>query len=221
MLKSMENRSLVRIFLHVGFMAITLAVTLIVTQAAIDPPRGDLILLASLMAISGTVTAVLGHLAIRFSQNIVRGGLRAKLASITVLGLGTAFVNIIFTAYLMFITRHDLIILTALLLFSLAVAVPLALLMGRSLSSSIDNLVAAASAMADGDLQVRVPEEGSDELADLARTFNTMAAHLQQSIQRQSELERARRTLVAAISHDLRTPSPLYALRSRPSSTAS
>lgn len=202
-----ENRRLLRLMIwHLGLIAIALSLTLILTRAAIDPPRGDLILLGSLMATSGVVTAVLGHLAIRFSRNTGRGGLRVRLASITILGLGTAFLNIIFTAYLMFLTRHDLTILTALLLFSLAVAVPLALLMGRSLSTSVENLAAAASAMAAGDLRVRVSDQGSDELADLARTFNTMAAHLQQSIQRQQELEQARRKLVAAVSHDLRTP---------------
>ncbi|MFQ6020220.1 MAG: sensor histidine kinase [Dehalococcoidia bacterium] len=202
-----DNRRSLRLMIwHIGLIAVALAATLLLTRAAIDPPRGDLILLGSLMAASGTVTAVLGHLAIRFSRNIGRGGLRARLVSITVLGLGTASVNIIFTAYLMFISRHDLTILAALLLFSLAVAVPLALLMGRTLSTSVENLVAAASAIAAGDLQVRVPDQGSDELTDLTRTFNAMATRLQASIQRQQELEQARRTLVAAVSHDLHTP---------------
>jgi signal transduction histidine kinase len=191
---------------HIGLMLVVLAATLVITQAALDPPREDIILLGSLMAASGVLTAVLGHLAIGFSRRTHRGGLRARLAFITILGLGTAFLNIIFTAFLMFLTRHDLTILASLLLFSLAVAVPLALLMGRSLSSSVENLVAAASAIAAGDLEVRVPEEGSQELAHLARTINTMAGRLQESIQRQRGLEQARRTLVAAVSHDLRTP---------------
>ena len=53
--------------------------------------------------------------------------------------------------------------------------------------------------MAAGDLGARAPERGPRELAELARSFNEMAAQLE-------ELFDARRHLVAWASHDLRTP---------------
>ncbi|NPA06648.1 MAG: HAMP domain-containing protein [Chloroflexi bacterium] len=57
----------------------------------------------------------------------------------------------------------------------------------------------AARRLAQGDLTVRVPESGDDELRALARAFNRMAKALQDS-------EQARRRLTADIAHELRTP---------------
>ena len=51
-----------------------------------------------------------------------------------------------------------------------------------------------------------MPELGRDELTDLARTVNDMAAQLERADQQQRELDRLRRDLVAWIGHDLRTP---------------
>ncbi len=64
----------------------------------------------------------------------------------------------------------------------------------------------AAQAIAGGNLEVRVPVQGRDELAGLANTFNTMAAQLQAAELKQRELEVLRRDLIAWVSHDLQTP---------------
>ena len=191
---------------HVLLMAGALILALVVVAAALEPPRDDLILIGGLLAISGMASAVIGRTALRLSRDAPWGGISLRIALVAVVGIGFALVNILFVAALMFLTRHDLTLLLALLLFSLATALPLALEMGRSLASSIGELGRGASRMADGDLQVRVPVRGRDELADLALTFNSMAAALEESLARQRDLERTRRELVAAVSHDLRTP---------------
>jgi signal transduction histidine kinase len=191
---------------HVLLMVGALIIALIVVAAALEPPRGDLILIGGLLAISGTASAVIGRAALRLSRDAPWGGIGLRIALVAVIGIGLALVNILFVAALMFLTRHDLTLLLALLLFSLAAALPLALEMGRSLAGSIGELARGASRMAAGDLRARVPVRGRDELAELARTFNTMAAGLEESVARQRDLERTRRELVAAVSHDLRTP---------------
>jgi two-component system sensor histidine kinase BaeS len=66
-------------------------------------------------------------------------------------------------------------------------------------AQGIDRLRASSAALAGGDLTARAVEEGPAELADLARSFNEMAANL-------GRLFDARRELVAWASHDLRTP---------------
>nr|MBA2535101.1 two-component sensor histidine kinase [Rubrobacter sp.] len=48
--------------------------------------------------------------------------------------------------------------------------------------------------------------EGHDEVAGLAWDFNQMARALERAAEREREMEKARRDLVAAVSHDLRTP---------------
>ena len=51
-----------------------------------------------------------------------------------------------------------------------------------------------------------MPAVGNDEVAALARAFNTMAAQLQAAEQHEQELAAMRRDLIAWAGHDLRTP---------------
>jgi diguanylate cyclase (GGDEF)-like protein len=67
---------------------------------------------------------------------------------------------------------------------------------GRSIVRSIQRLVTAANSMARGDLDKRVPVNGRDELALLARSFNEMAEQLGARMQ---ELETERERLQDAI----------------------
>jgi signal transduction histidine kinase len=75
----------------------------------------------------------------------------------------------------------------------------LAMLLVRQITRPLTSLNQASSRIAGGDLTVRVPVQGKDELGELAVTFNQMANSLE--IQ-----ERLRRTLMADIAHELRTP---------------
>lgn len=57
----------------------------------------------------------------------------------------------------------------------------------------------ALNVMQKGDMTVRVPVEGRDEMANLASSYNDMSDHIQRLIEAQRELMRA-------VSHELRTP---------------
>jgi signal transduction histidine kinase len=74
-----------------------------------------------------------------------------------------------------------------------------ALLVARRIGGSIERVRSASAALARGDLAARAPEDGPTELAELATSFNEMAANVE-------GLFDARRQLVAWASHDLRTP---------------
>jgi signal transduction histidine kinase len=106
----------------------------------------------------------------------------------------------------MFVNRHDLLLATVLLFFASGIAVSLGYLLSASLTDRLTELSGVAERLADGQLDARVPEQGEDELGELARTFNAMAAQLERTEQQQRELDRLRRDLVAWIGHDLRTP---------------
>jgi len=90
----------------------------------------------------------------------------------------------------------------SLLLAGLA-AVLLALLLGFVISwrltAPMRQLTHAAGVIAGGDLSERVPARGRDEIADLGRAFNQMAASLEAG-------ETLRRNLMADVAHELRTP---------------
>jgi signal transduction histidine kinase len=67
------------------------------------------------------------------------------------------------------------------------------------LVNPLARVMAAADAVAEGDLSVRVPEVGPGEFGRLARSFNRMVAELERS-------DRLRRNLTADVAHELRTP---------------
>lgn len=69
----------------------------------------------------------------------------------------------------------------------------------REALAPIRGLTAAAGKLGTGDLSQRVPESGSDDIGDLARTFNTMASDLELAGQQ-------RKQLTADVAHELRTP---------------
>jgi two-component system OmpR family sensor kinase/two-component system sensor histidine kinase BaeS len=69
----------------------------------------------------------------------------------------------------------------------------------RRITSPLSETMKAADAMAEGDLSVRVPEEGNGEFRHFARSFNRMAEALETA-------DRQRRELLADVAHELRTP---------------
>ena len=75
----------------------------------------------------------------------------------------------------------------------------LGLLLARSIAAPLGRLATAAHRLAQGDLDERVPVQGTEEMAEAAQAFNNMAASLEQA-------EILRRNLVADIAHELRTP---------------
>lgn len=75
----------------------------------------------------------------------------------------------------------------------------LGLAIARGLTAPLSRLGAATRRLSQGALDERVPVRGTQEVADLARAFNDMAAGLEQA-------ETLRRQLVADIAHELRTP---------------
>ena len=69
----------------------------------------------------------------------------------------------------------------------------------RTISRPLRQINEAASIIAGGDFDKRLPIRGKDEVGQLAREFNRMAESLQQQ-------ERIRREFIANLSHDMRSP---------------
>jgi len=60
--------------------------------------------------------------------------------------------------------------------------------------------------LAGGQLEVRIPVKGDDVIATLARSFNGMAASMQNQITRLAALSNVQQRFVSDVSHELRTP---------------
>lgn len=91
-------------------------------------------------------------------------------------------------------------------LVALCLAVVLALLAARGVLRPVRALRRATRRMAAGHLDVRLDVTGSDELADLSRSFNETAAELERTVGELRRLEAQGRRFVADVSHELRTP---------------
>jgi two-component system sensor histidine kinase MtrB len=91
-------------------------------------------------------------------------------------------------------------------LSELCVAVLLALLAASGVLRPVRALRRATRRMAEGHLDIRLAVNGSDELADLSRSFNDTAAALERSVTELRRLEAQARRFVADVSHELRTP---------------
>ncbi|MFF6882045.1 ATP-binding protein [Streptomyces sp. NPDC012421] len=89
---------------------------------------------------------------------------------------------------------------------ALAIAFIPALLAARGVLRPVRELRHAARSMGRGRLDTRIHAKGSDELADLARTFNESAAELERSVTELRRAEARARRFASDVSHELRTP---------------
>ena len=81
-----------------------------------------------------------------------------------------------------------------------------ALFVFRPARKRLRTLEQAAHALGEGRTDVRATETGGDEVSSLARTFNRMAADLESRATALAASDRARRQLLADVSHELMTP---------------
>ncbi|BCM69086.1 MULTISPECIES: sensor histidine kinase [Streptomyces] len=100
------------------------------------------------------------------------------------------------------------------LAWSLGIATGLALIGAALLAQAaattvlkpVHRLGVAARRLGEGRLDTRLRVSGTDELADLSRTFNNAAEALEQRVAEMAARDEASRRFVADMSHELRTP---------------
>lgn len=185
---------------------VTLGFTLILFSWLMQPSLGELGDMAQLLTGTAMLSAVAGYAAYRFGWLERAPSLRLALLGIYTLVSVLAFINVWVSANLMFASKHDLLLALVLLLFAGGVSMVLGFFLSSTLTERIHILEQAARQIQQGNLSVRVPIEGNDELASLAQTFNQAASRLEETDYKQRELEALRRDLIAWAGHDLRTP---------------
>jgi signal transduction histidine kinase len=144
----------------------------------------------------GALTLAVGLVAVVLLRLLP--SLRLQLAGLAALSVCLPLASVLLSGWVAFHMGDDVKIL-AVSAASAAVAVVAGLVLARSIVRSVERVRDASTRIAGGDLTVRAPETGPTEIADLAASFNEMAAGLER-------LFDARRELVAWASHDLRTP---------------
>jgi signal transduction histidine kinase len=160
---------------------------------------------AAFFALCGAPVLALSHLLARHRPRI--GSLSRQFGA----GVGLVFALVLLgigaVAVLMLISSEDASVLATLLAFAGALAIYSSWLLTRGIRDDIKTVRDALRAVGDGE-EVRLPIEtgGRDEIAELARAAEEMRLRLAEHEARRNAAERARKDLIAAISHDLRTP---------------
>lgn len=190
----------------VGAVAAVVLLSLGVFYLLMSPPINEVGLMALFLTITAMISVAAGYIAYRLGWISRAPRLRLTLLGGYVLSSFLTFINVWLTARLMFASKHDLILATVLLLFAGGIAVSLGYFLSEALTDRMAVLSFAAEEIAGGNLKARVPLSGADELSQLSRAFNEMAAQLELMARKQSEVDTLRRDLIAWVGHDLRTP---------------
>jgi signal transduction histidine kinase len=157
---------------------------------------------------AGVVTLVtfapLGWLTVLVADRLIAhrerlGGLRRQFAAIAVVTAAAMAIAVVVFVAEMFVSRMDAFFTILVALYAAALAAWAMRRIGRRAMHDIDAVRATLAAVAEGARDVRTGVTGNDEIGQLAADVDAMVVRLEVE-------ERARRTLFAAVSHDLRTP---------------
>ena len=183
-----------------------LGVTLLLAATVFGVPTEDVPRLTLVLIVAGVAAGSCGMLLTRPSVLRRFGGVRGQLVGIGLVGNVLLLGMVVAGAVAMFISLHDLSILLTMSLFASLLAFGPGLRGASALARRIEEVRAGTARLADGEFETELSVEGGDELSGLARDFNRMVARLREVAEGERGLERARRDLIAAVSHDLRTP---------------
>ncbi|AYN37857.1 sensor histidine kinase [Streptomyces dangxiongensis] len=161
-------------------------------------------LLIALCAFAGAAaTGLAGAGVLRL---IRRRSLTASLAVVAAVGVLAMLAGTLAVAWAMFLSPHDLTVVTTVVAMAAVVSLATALLLGRWVVARSHELAAAARSFGDAGAFRAPTGPATAELDALSRELAATSARLAESRQRERASETSRRELVAWISHDLRTP---------------
>ncbi|MER6127236.1 HAMP domain-containing sensor histidine kinase [Streptomyces sp. NPDC001795] len=161
-------------------------------------------LLIALFAFLGAAAA--GLLGACVLLLIRRRSLTAHLAVVAAVAVTAMLAGTLAVAWAMFLSVHDLTVVTTVVAMAAVVSLATALLLGRWVVARSDELARAARSLGDDGAFTAPDGPAAAEFAALSRELAATSAKLAESRERERALESSRRELVAWISHDLRTP---------------
>jgi signal transduction histidine kinase len=202
-----RNSSAMMVGFAVFGLVLAVGVAVVAAWVMFSPPPQDLQALTGSLLVSGGISVVLGAIAFRLGLGTRVPSLAVSLALVYLVGVVVVAVNIIYTSVNMFLSQtHDLPLSSVLLVFSAVISLFFSIFMAQSIVSRLRMLLSMARRVAGGDLTARVEVNSHDEIGRLSSEFNSMVERLEEMQAARDRLETSRRELIAAVSHDLRTP---------------
>ncbi|MCJ0872646.1 sensor histidine kinase KdpD [Streptomyces sp. AP-93] len=163
----------------------------------------DLLLIALYALLGAGATGLLGAVALRILR---RRSIAVSLAVLATVAVSAMLAGTLTVAWAMFLSPHDLAVVTTVVAMAAAVSLITALLLGRQVLMRCRELVSAARTFGQDGVFTPPAVPAPAELAALSHELALTSEHLTALRGRERALETSRRELVAWISHDLRTP---------------
>jgi signal transduction histidine kinase len=164
----------------------------------------DGLLTALFMLASGAPVLIAVGLLARHRR--LAGSLSRQFALGVGLSVGLVTLGVSAVGLLMFVSPHDALLMALLLLFAGGLTAYAVLSLSRGALEDVHLVRDGLRAVGDGRRDASIQTGARDELAELAEAANRMTAQLAAREAERDAAEQARRDLVAAVSHDLRTP---------------
>jgi signal transduction histidine kinase len=189
---------------------IVLPLALVATAAAVGGVvigivygRHDGLLTAAYLLLYGV--AVLAAVA-GLTRRSRAGPLARQLATGVGVSIGLSTLGVVVIALVMFLSPHDALVMVVLLAFSGGLAAYSVWALAQGALADVSRIGRELRAVGEGRRDVTLETDADDELAELAADASAMVAQLAEREAERDAADAARRALVAAVSHDLRTP---------------
>ncbi|MFJ6755453.1 sensor histidine kinase [Streptomyces sp. NPDC091273] len=163
----------------------------------------DLLLIALYAFLGAAAAGLFGAVVLRVLR---RRSVAVSLAVVAAVAVSAMLTGTLAVAWAMFLSSHDLAVVTTVVAMAAAVSLGTALLLGRQVVLRCRELVGAAHDFGEAGTFTAPAVPAPAELAALSRELALTSERLVASRERERALETSRRELVAWISHDLRTP---------------
>ena len=134
------------------------------------------------------------------------GSLSRQFALVVAIAVAPVLVALVIVSVLMVVSGHEAALVAAVVVLAGVLAAIGAKLLANGILHDVETIRDGLRAVGRGEREVAIETSARDELAELASAANAMIADLSRQAAARDQSDRARRDLVAAVSHDLRTP---------------
>ena len=134
------------------------------------------------------------------------GSLSRQFALAVAVAVAPVLVALVVIGLLMVVSDHTAGLVAAIVLAAGAVAIIAAKLIADGIRGDVEAISSGLEAVGAGERETRIKTAARDELAQLAAAANAMIDQLREEESARDQSDAALRNLVAAVSHDLRTP---------------
>jgi signal transduction histidine kinase len=177
----------------------------VATSAAILGVANTLIVLAVLVGVS-IVTAWGTEWVIRARGQGRSGPLSRQLGIVIAVVIAPLLVTLVILGLMMFVSDKDAVLVGVIVVLSGLLGITAADRLSRALTRDVGTIRDGLLAVGHGERRSDLTADAATELRELAESANAMIVRLGAEEAARDRSEMARRNLVAAASHDLRTP---------------